>query len=115
MISYSEYLLEKKLEKLFESNIKFSKGFLGALNSIDTPLSKKIMSLQNNDVDIQYNYIDITDENDSVSFTPDRKAQEILAGKEELYVVTDSGRYLTNSERNQHTYTRLNHEEPGSV
>jgi hypothetical protein len=115
MISYSEYLLEKKLEKLFESNIKFSKGFLGALNSIDTPLSKKIMSLQNNDVDIQYNYIDITDENDSVSFTPDRKAQEIIAGKEELYRVIDSGRYLTNSERNQHIYTRLNHERPESV
>ena len=115
MISYSEYLLEKKLEKLFESNIKFSKGFLGALNSIDTPLSKKIMSLQNNDVDVQYNYIDVTEENDSVSFTPDRKAQEIIAGKEELYRVIDSGRYLTNSERNQHIYDRLNHERPEDV
>jgi len=115
MISYSEYLLEKKLEKLFESNIKFSKGFLGALNSIDTPLSKKIMSLQNNDVDVQYNYIDVTEENDSVSFTPDRKAQEIIAGKEEVYKVVDSGRYLTNSERNQHIYDRLNHERPESV
>ena len=115
MISYSEYLLEKKLEKLFESNIKFSKGFLGALNSIDTPLSKKIMSLQNNDVDVQYNYIDVTEENDSVSFTPDRKAQEIIAGKEELYKVIDSGRYLTNSERNQHIYDRLNHERPEDV
>jgi hypothetical protein len=115
MISYSEYLLEKKLEKLFESNIKFSKGFLSALNSIDTPLSKKIMSLQNNDVDVQYNYIDVTEENDSVSFTPDRKAQEIIAGKEELYKVIDSGRYLTNSERNQHIYDRLNHERPEDV
>jgi hypothetical protein len=115
MISYSEYLLEKKLEKLFESNIKFSKGFLGALNSIDTPLSKKIMSLQNNDVDVQYNYIDVAEENDSVSFTPDRKAQEIIAGKEELYRVIDSGRYLTNSERNQHIYDRLNHERPEDV
>jgi len=115
MISYSEYLLEKKLEKLFESNIKFSKSFLGALNSIDTPLSKKIMSLQNNDVDVQYNYIDVTEENDSVSFTPDRKAQEIIAGKEELYRVIDSGRYLTNSERNQHIYDRLNHERPKDV
>ena len=78
MISYSEYLLERKLEKLFESNIKFSKSFLSALRSIDTPLSNKISSLQNNDVDVQYNYIDTTEENDSVSFTPDRKAQEII-------------------------------------
>lgn len=115
MLSYSDYLLEKKLEKLFESNIKFSKSFLGALNSIDTPLSKKIISLQNNDIDIQYNYIDTTEENDSVSFTPDRKAQEIISGKEELYRVTDSGRYLTNSERNQHIYDRLNFERPESV
>lgn len=112
MISYSEYLLERKLEKLFESNIKFSKSFLSALRSIDTPLSNKISSLQNNDVDVQYNYIDTTEENDSVSFTPDRKAQEIIAGKEELYKVIDSGRYLTNSERNQHIYDRLNHERP---
>jgi hypothetical protein len=73
------------------------------------------MSLQNNDVDVQYNYIDVTEENDSVSFTPDRKAQEIIAGKEELYRVIDSGRYLTNSERNQHIYDRLNHERPKDV
>lgn len=115
MISYSEYLLERKLEKLFESNIKFSKSFLSALRSIDTPLANKISSLQNNDVDVQYNYIDTTDENDSVSFTPDRKAQEIIADKEELYKVIDDGRYLTNSERNQHIYDRLNHERPENV
>jgi len=115
MFNYSDYILERKLEKLFEAKISFSKSFFSALNSISTPLAKKLMDLQTKDVDIQYNYIDISPENDSVSFTPERKAQEILAGKEELYIVTDNGRYLTNSERNQHIYDRLNFERPQSV
>jgi hypothetical protein len=73
------------------------------------------MGLQDNDIDVQYNYIDISDENDTVSFTPDRKAKEILGDKEELYEVVDSGRYLTGSERNQHIYDRLNHERTNNV
>ncbi len=115
MFNYSDYILERKLEKIFEAKISFSKSFFSALNSIGTPLAKSLMDLQTKDVDVQYNYIDTTPENDSVSFTPERKAQEILAGKEELYVVTDSGRYLTNSERNQHIYDRLNFERPQNV
>ena len=115
MLSYSDYILEQKLEKLFEAKISFSKSFLSALNSIGTPLSKKIMDLQTKDVDVQYNYIDTTSENDSVDFTPERKAQEILAGKEELYRVINDGRYLTNSEKNQHIYDRLNFERPQTV
>jgi len=115
MFNYSDFLLEKKLEKLFESKISFSKSFYNALNSIGTPLSKKIMGLQDNDIDIQYNYIDVSDENDTVSFTPDRKAKEIIGDKEELYKVVNSGRYLTGSERNQRIYDSLNHERTNDV
>ena len=115
MLNYTDYILEKKLEKLFEARISYSKSFFSALNSIGTPLAKSLVDLQSKDVDVQYNYIDITQDNDMVDFTPERKAQEILAGKEELYRVIDNGRYLTNSERNQHIYDRLNHERPDSV
>jgi hypothetical protein len=110
MINYFDFLLEKKLEKLLlESKITFSKEFYKVLSSIKTPLSSKIISLQNKDIDLQYNYIDITDENDTVSFTPDRKVKEIIGNKEEFYKVIDSGRYLTGSERNQKIYDALNH------
>jgi len=110
MINYFDFLLEKKLEKLLlESKITFSKEFYKVLSSIKTPLSSQIISLQNKDIDLQYNYIDITDENDTVSFTPDRKVKEIIGDKEEFYKVVDSGRYLTGSERNQKIYDALNH------
>ena len=109
MFNYFDFLLEKKLEKLFESKIGFSKRFYSALSSIKSPLSNQIMSLQDVDIDTQYNYIDTTDENDTVSFIPDRKAKELIGDKEELYKVIDSGRYLTGSERNQRIYDNLNH------
>ena len=115
MFNYFDFLLEQKLEKLFESKISFSKGFYNALNSIGTPLSNKIMDLQDNDIDVQYNYIDVSDENDTVSFTPDRKAKEIIGDKEDFYKVVNSGRYLTGSERNQKIYDRLNHERTDDV
>lgn len=115
MFNYFDFLLEKKLEKLFESKIGFSKRFYSALGSIKTPLSNQIMSLQDKDIDVQYNYIDTTDENDTVSFIPDRKAKEIIGDKEELYKVIDSGRYLTGSERNQRIYDALNHTRTNDV
>ena len=115
MFNYFDFLLEKKLEKLFESKIGFSKRFYSTLGSIKTPLSNQIMLLQDKDFEVQYNYIDTTDENDTVSFIPDRKAKEIIGDKEELYKVTDNGRYLTGSERNQRIYDALNHKRTSDV
>jgi hypothetical protein len=115
MINYSEYILEKKLEKLFEAKISLSKSFSNLLMNINSPLSKKILDLQGNEVDVQYNYIDSTEENDTVSFTPERKVQEVIANKEELYKVVNSGKYLTGSKSNQHIYDRLNHERTDTV
>ena len=115
MISYSDYLLEKKLEKILEAKISFSKGFSNALKAINTPLANEILNLNSNDIDTQYNYIDTTDENDTVTFTPERKAQQIKQNREELYKVTNDGKYLTGSERNQHIYDRLNHERTTEV
>ena len=115
MFNYFDFLLEKKLEKLFESKIGFSKRFYSTLGSIKTPLSNQIMLLQDKDFEVQYNYIDTTDENDTVSFIPDRKAKEIIGDKEELYKVTDNGRYLTGSEINQRIYDALNHKRTSDV
>jgi hypothetical protein len=37
-------------------------------------VAKELVKLYNKDIDgVQHNYIDTTDEKDSVSFTPDRK------------------------------------------
>lgn len=109
MLNFCNFISEKNLELLKESKISFSKNFLNVLRSIDSPLAKKISDLNTKDVDIQYNFVDTTKDNDMVSFTPDRKAQEILAGKSDLYKVINSGRYLTGSIKNQHIYDALNH------
>lgn len=116
MFSYEDFILESKIQLLLlESKIGFSSNFSNVLRNIKTPLANEIAQLQNKDIDVQYNYIDISDENDSVTFTPDRKAQEIIGNKEILWEVIEEDRYLTNSSGNKHIYDSLNFEIPEEV
>jgi hypothetical protein len=64
---------------ILESKIVFSKNFLGILSKMGSnEVAKELVKLYNKDIDgVQHNYIDTTDEKDSVSFTPDRKAIEL--------------------------------------
>jgi len=116
MYKFKEFLIEKSLESLIlESRISFSKDFFRLLSSIKNPLAKKILKLQGEDIDTTYNYIDITDQNDMVSFTPDRRAQDFIKDKEELYEVVMDNKYLTNSQSNQSVFDRLGHERVENV
>lgn len=112
MVTYYEFLLEKNLEKILESQLVFSKSFLSVLNSIDSEISKKLKSLNSKDFDVLQNFIDTTDKNDQVTFVPDKKAQQLIGQKELLYKVTQTGRNLTNGESNQPIYDDLNFERP---
>lgn len=115
MISYNDFILESKIQLLLESQIGFSSNFSNVLRNIKTPLASEIIKLQNKDIDVQYNYIDISDENDSVTFTPDRKAKEIIGNKEILWKVIEENRYLTNALKNKHIYVSLDFEIPSEV
>jgi hypothetical protein len=72
LTSYKEYILEKVIyDMILESKIVFSKNFLGILSKMGSnEVAKELVKLYNKDIDgVQHNYIDTTDEKDSVSFT----------------------------------------------
>ena len=113
ILKYNDYLSEKvAYEMILESKIIYSKKFINLLNKMKSnKLASALFNLYSKDVDgISQNYIDITDEKDSVSFTPDRKAQELMSDKPDTYEVKESGRYLTSSDRNNKIFESLGYD-----
>jgi hypothetical protein len=75
---YLEFINES-MELILESDIVYSDKFRLALSKIENPLSKTLLGIENKDLDVRSNYFDILmDKNDTVSFIPDRRAQQIL-------------------------------------
>lgn len=112
MNNYYDFLLERQLQRILESQLVYSKSFLSVLNSINSPIAKKLKELNTKDLDILHNYIDTTDKNDQVTFITDKKAQQIFGQKELLYKVVQTGRNLTNGASNQAIYDELKLERP---
>lgn len=113
LVKYSEFINESKIyDLLLESKVVYSKKLVNLLTKMKSnKLASELLNLYSKDVDgLVQNYIDITDEKDSVSFTPDRKAQELIKDKPETWEVTESGRYLTNSSRNDKIFERLGYD-----
>lgn len=116
MISkYSEFIIESHLiEFLLESKVIFSGKFNNILLRMrDNKLASELLKISGNDYDVRYNFVDITDKKDSVSFIPDAKAQELKGSKIETYKVTDSGRYLTHSDKNNRIFELLGYDKEG--
>jgi hypothetical protein len=112
MNNYSEFIFERQIQKILESQLVYSKSFLSVLNSINSPIANKLKELNTKDLDIQQNYIDTTEKNDQVTFVVDKKAQQILGQREILFKVVSTGRNLTNGSSNQPIYDELNLERP---
>lgn len=75
---YKEFINES-FEMILESNVVYSDRMKLVLSKIDNPISDFLIGIENNDLDVKANFFDVpTDKNDKLSFTPDRKAQEIL-------------------------------------
>ena len=118
LLKYGDYITEKVLyDLILESKVIYSKKFINYLNKMKSnEIAKKLISLYNNDINVQHNYIDVGDGQDVVSFTPDRKAREIEQEKAgEVYRVTDEERYLTNSSANDRIYELLGYEKKEGV
>lgn len=114
VLKYNDYLNENKLfQLLLESKIIYSDKFIKVLNTIrSNKIAKEILNLNSEDRNVQYNYIDSTNLNDTVSFTPDRRIQDILKEKSDLYKVVNNGRYLTHGHRNDTIFRELGYEKP---
>ena len=113
ILKYNDYLSEKVIsDMLLESKVVYSKKFINILNKMKSnKIASQVLSLYSKDVDgVTQNYIDITDQKDAVSFTPDRKVQELTKDKPETWVITESGRYLTKSDRNDKIFEALGYD-----
>ncbi len=111
--NYSEYILEKQIyQLLLESKVVYSIKFINILDKMKANrLAKELLKIYSQDVDaIVQNYIDVTDVKDTVSFTPDRKVQELNKDKPEIWVVVNNSRHLTNSDANNHIFTALEYD-----
>ncbi len=112
ILQYSNFINENRISELIlESKVVYSKKFINILNKMrSNKISKSLLDLYSKDVDVVQNYLDITDQKDAVSFTPDRKVQEITKDKPETWKVVESGRYLTSSDRNNKIFEALGYD-----
>lgn len=113
ILKYEDYISESKVyEILLESKVVYSRKFINILNKIKgNKIATQVLDLYSKDVDgLAQNYVDITDQKDAVSFTPDRKVQELTKDKPETWVITESGRYLTKSDRNDKIFEALGYD-----
>ncbi len=113
ILRYGEYITEKAaFQMLLESKAVFSPKLVNLLNRMKSnKVASSILSFQSKDVEgIAQNYVDVTDSKDDFSFTPDRKVQQLIAGRPEHYKVINSGRYLTHSDRNNKIFERLGYD-----
>ena len=112
---YSEFISES-LEFLLESDVVYSDKFRRTINTIESPIAKKLLEIENKDLPVRSNYFDIIkDKNDSITFLPDRKAQEILKDNKEVvnFVGGDAG-WLKHSESNNDLFTKLGYTPVGT-
>ena len=111
VFKYSEFLTESKIEELLlESKVVFSNKFLNLLNRMRTnKIASDLLNIYSKDHNVQHNYVDITDNKEEISFTPDRKVQELVAGKPEVYTV-GTRRQLTHNDSNNLLFLKLGYD-----
>lgn len=112
IVNYDEFITESKLMLLLEANIEYTKVFKDVLNEIDLPISKKILSLSGQEVDINRNYMNIDiDKEDSVVFLPDDKFKKLPT---KILEPGHSYTGLSEYARDNNTYPIKNIREPSS-
>ena len=94
------------------SEIKYSSRFKNLLKLIDHRVAKILLDLENKNFEATQNYIDITDTKDSISFTPERKVQEIISKLPQLWLTTEETRHLTHSSANRNMFNDLGYTKP---
>lgn len=104
LTKYGEFIVEKLIleQLLLESNVIYSNKFKKALEKMsENEIAKKLLEIENQDLDVVSNFFDIKIDNDNIlTFTPDRVAQQILEDtREYVNYVGRRGGWLTNNVR----------------
>ena len=71
--NYIDFIDEYNLDFLLEANIQFMPNFTKVIDNIESPISDVLLDIIGTDVDINTNFIDISDKNDFIKFIPDDK------------------------------------------
>ena len=80
------------------SKLRLSVRFANVLKAMgNNKISKEILRNVNQEMNLVNNYVDITSTKDNLSFTPDRKANELLQDIPNYFIVTGSGNLLFKS------------------
>lgn len=79
---------------ILESIVIYKDRFKELLKEMGTPMAKEILGLQKKDVETRNNNFDLTSSNDSISFVPDRKFQDIMK-MGPVYTMVDIKRFTT--------------------
>lgn len=109
--------LNESIDLILESDVVYSDNFRKAITKVDSPISKKLLDIENKDITTANNYFDIDlSKNDTISFIPDRKAQEILTNtKEFVRFIGSGGGWLKHSESNASLFENLGYVPEGEV
>jgi hypothetical protein len=115
--NYQDFKIELLLEGLLlESKINFSNKLIDLIKMIkNNRIVEELLKINNSgvDADFKFNYVDLSDKNDEVTFTPDTKAQKYLGDNfQEKYKVSSNDKILTHSLRNKEIFRRLNYTLP---
>ena len=108
MLKYESFLLEKLI---LESNVIYSAKFKKALTKMpDSQIAKQLLEIENKDLEVLSNFFDLKNDNENViTFTPDKVAQEVLNDKKDLvrYIGARGGWLTNNIEGNADVFTVL--------
>lgn len=86
---FSDFLFESLIN---ESIVEFSRKFDKIISTIKSPVAVGLQSIENNDHKVVNNFIDVGDANDTISFIPDKKAQQLLQEVERKTIYTGDDR-----------------------
>ena len=75
LFRYTEWITESKLELLLEANMDFSEEFLEIVDKVKSPLSEKILRLYKTDIDVDTNYIELSDKENFLKFKSDKRVE----------------------------------------
>jgi hypothetical protein len=114
MLRYLEFIKENLL---LESQVVFSNKLRAVLGKVDHSLANILLDMENKDLPVQSNYLDIAnDKNDTISFIPDRRAQEILGDSKEIVrFVGGDGGWLRHSDANNDLFSKLGYTPEGEA
>jgi hypothetical protein len=74
---YLDFINESKLEFLLEAKIQFMSKFSQLISKINSPVKDALEGIVGKDVDVNTNFIDISDKDDSITFIPDDKIDSV--------------------------------------